>query len=45
MITHEEAKAILNQNGNKYTDEEVKMIVELLIKLAHLELELIKSNQ
>jgi hypothetical protein len=45
MITHEEAMAILNKNGNKYTEEEVKMIVELLIKIAHLELELIKSNQ
>lgn len=38
MITHEEAKAILNQKGQKYTEEEVKIIVETLIRIAHIEL-------
>lgn len=38
MITHEEAKAILNQKGHKYTEEDVNIILETLIRIAHIEL-------
>ncbi len=38
-ISPEEAKRILNRNGNAYSDEEVKKIVDFLYALAELEAE------
>tara|TARA_Y100001954_G_C15775133_1_gene586562 strand:- start:662 stop:796 length:135 start_codon:yes stop_codon:yes gene_type:complete len=37
MLTIKQCKAILNKNGNNYTDAEVKKIRELLIELAEIE--------
>lgn len=38
-ISPEESKRILNRNGNAYSDEEVKKIVDYLYALAELEAE------
>lgn len=38
-ISLKEAKGILNRNGNAYSDEEVKKIVDYLYVLAELEVE------
>jgi hypothetical protein len=45
MITHEEAKAILNQKVNKYSDEEVKIILEILNRIAQIELTFLKTKK
>lgn len=39
-----EAKRILNQNGNAYSDEEVKKIVDYLYALAELEVEHVEKQ-
>lgn len=38
-ISRKAAKRILNRNGNAYSDEEVKKIVDYLYALAELEVE------
>lgn len=38
-VSLSEAKRILNRNGNAYSDEEVKKIVDYLYALAELEVE------
>lgn len=44
MLTLEKCKKILNQNENKFSDEQVKMIREYLYLLATLEIENNKSK-
>jgi DNA-directed RNA polymerase subunit F len=43
-ISLKEAKQILNRNGNAYSDEEVKKILEYLHALAELEVEHVENQ-
>ena len=43
QISFKECKAILNVNGNSYTDEEILKIRDYLYKLAVIEVEHIKT--
>ena len=45
MITFEKCKSHLNQNGIKYTDEEIQTIMDVLYKIAELELQQIEKNK
>lgn len=44
-VSLSEAKSMLNRNGNAYSDEEVKMIVDYLYALAELEVEHAENRQ
>jgi len=44
MLSIKEGKRILNKNGNKYSDNEVKAILELLTLLARLEVNHLEKN-
>lgn len=45
MITLEQCKKILNQNKNKYNDEEIKQIRDFLYLIASFEIENNNSNK
>ena len=45
MISIKECKAMLEQAGASYSDEEVEAIRDMLYKLAHLEYDLFKEKK
>ena len=43
MLTFEECKQVLNENGNKYTDQQVQEICNLLYNLLEIDIENFKT--
>lgn len=44
MLSFEKCKKHLNKNGIKYTDEEIQIIIDVLYKIAEIELQQVNKK-
>ena len=45
MITFDMCKEHLNKNGITYTDEEIQIVIDVLSKIAEIEIQQIEENK